>query len=80
MGAAGGIGQPLALLMKQSLFVSEITLYDIANAAGVAADLSHIETRPIVSGYTGPENLQAALSGSKVVLIPAGVPRKPGSV
>ncbi|KAM3185552.1 malate DEHYDROGENASE, NAD-dependent [Hymenolepis weldensis] len=78
LGAAGGIGQPLALLMKQSLFVSEITLYDIANAAGVAADLSHIETRPTVSGYTGPENLQAALSGSKVVLIPAGVPRKPG--
>lgn len=79
MGASGGIGQPLALLMKQSTFVSEIALYDIANAAGVAADLSHIETRPTVSGHTGPESLKAALTNSKVVLIPAGVPRKPGS-
>nr|CDS31859.1 malate dehydrogenase [Hymenolepis microstoma] len=78
LGASGGIGQPLALLMKHSLFVSEIALYDIANAVGVAADLSHIETRSTVSGHTGPENLQAALRDSKLVLIPAGVPRKPG--
>ncbi|KAM7541500.1 hypothetical protein Aperf_G00000044325 [Anoplocephala perfoliata] len=78
LGAAGGIGQPLALLMKQSLFVSEIALYDICNSAGVAADLSHIETRPLVGGFTGPESLPAALKGTKVVLIPAGVPRKPG--
>ncbi|EUB58090.1 Malate dehydrogenase [Echinococcus granulosus] len=78
LGASGGIGQPLALLMKQSLFVSEIALYDIANAAGVAADLSHIETRAKVTGHTGPDNLKAALDGAKVVIIPAGVPRKPG--
>ncbi|KAM3185555.1 hypothetical protein ACTXT7_006114 [Hymenolepis weldensis] len=76
--ANGGIGQPLALLMKKSLFVTELSLYDITNVAGVAADLSHIETRPKVIGYTGPENLKAALDGVKMVLIAAGVPRKPG--
>ena len=64
--------------MKQSMFVSEISLYDINNAAGIAADLSHIETRPKVAGFTGPETLKAALDGANVVLIPAGVPRKPG--
>ncbi|KAL5960544.1 Malate dehydrogenase mitochondrial, partial [Taenia solium] len=78
LGACGGIGQPLALLMKQSLFVSDIALYDVANTAGVAADLSHIETRAKVTGHTGPDNLKVALDGAKLVLIPAGVPRKPG--
>lgn len=80
LGSSGGIGQPLSLLMKQSLFVSELALYDIANAAGVAADISHIETRPVISGHTGPSELPAALTDAKVVLIPAGVPRKPGNL
>lgn len=80
LGASGGIGQPLSLLMKQSLHVSDLSLYDIANVAGVAADLSHIETKPVVSGHTGPSELPAALSGAKLVLIPAGVPRKPGKL
>lgn len=31
-----------------------------------------------VKGYMGDENLGAALEGSDVVIIPAGVPRKPG--
>ena len=66
--------------MKQSLFVSDLSLYDIANVVGVAADLSHIETRPVVSGHNGPSELANALSGANVVLIPAGVPRKPGKL
>ena len=31
-----------------------------------------------VNGYTGPEQLGAALSGCDLVVIPAGIPRKPG--
>lgn len=58
MGASGGIGQPLALLLKQSPLVSELSLYDIVNTPGVAADLSHIETRSKVTGYTGPNELE----------------------
>lgn len=78
LGAAGGIGQPMALLLKQSPLISRLSLYDIVGTPGVAADLSHIETRPQVTGHVGPEQLDEALQGSDVVVIPAGVPRKPG--
>jgi lactate/malate dehydrogenase, NAD binding domain len=30
VGAAGGIGQPLALLLKLSPFVTELSLFDVA--------------------------------------------------
>lgn len=38
-GAAGGIGQPLSLLLKQSNLITHLSLYDIVNTPGVAADL-----------------------------------------
>ena len=44
LGAAGGIGQPLSLLLKMNPMVTELALYDIANTPGVAADLSHCNT------------------------------------
>lgn len=44
---------------------------------GVAKDLSHIPTPVRVEGYAGPE-LDAALAGASLVLMPAGMPRKPG--
>lgn len=44
LGAGGGIGQPLSLLLKMSPLVSDLRLYDIANVKGVAADLSHCNT------------------------------------
>ncbi|XP_076761396.1 malate dehydrogenase 2 [Xylocopa sonorina] len=78
MGASGGIGQPLSLLMKQSPLVTELSLYDIVNTPGVAADLSHINTAAKVKGFTGPNELKDSLKGAQVVIIPAGVPRKPG--
>ena len=43
-GAAGGIGQPLALLLKASPLIGELSLYDIVGTEGVAADLSHIDS------------------------------------
>lgn len=45
LGAAGGIGQPLALLMKLNPLVSKLALYDIAGTPGVAADVGHINSR-----------------------------------
>jgi len=78
MGASGGIGQPMSLLLKQCPLISQLSLYDIVHTAGVAADLSHIETKAQVSGHVGPEQLEASLEGCEVVIIPAGVPRKPG--
>ncbi|KAI0033510.1 NAD-malate dehydrogenase [Vararia minispora EC-137] len=79
LGAAGGIGQPLALLLKTNALVTELGLYDIVNTPGVAADLSHIATPAKVEGYLPPDDgLAKTLKGADVVVIPAGVPRKPG--
>jgi len=78
LGAAGGIGQPLGLLLKMNPNVKELALFDIVNTPGVAADLSHISTPAKVTGYTGNDELGDCLKGCDVVLIPAGVPRKPG--
>jgi len=78
LGAAGGIGQPLSLLLKQSPLISHLALFDIAHTPGVAADLSHIETRAKVTGHIGDDQLADAVKDADVVLIPAGVPRKPG--
>ncbi len=169
LGAAGGIGQPLGLLLKMNKLVGELSLYDVAPVTpGVAKDLSHCNTpstvplrapapahtclscvRPAYTavspatmfgasdscnhaglgsctnaassllphalqrcmtscmaqpplvwrsvflqeddqsmllgrilqavGFTGPENLGKALEGADLVVIPAGVPRKPGA-
>ncbi|WP_417665781.1 malate dehydrogenase [Pseudidiomarina sp.] len=79
LGAAGGIGQALSLLLKTQLPAgSELALYDVAPVVpGVAVDLSHIPTAVSVAGY-GKDDLASALVGADIVLIPAGVPRKPG--
>lgn len=58
--------------------MSQLSLYDIVHTPGVAADLSHIDTPAKVEGFNGAENLETALAGADVVIIPAGVPRKPG--
>jgi len=79
LGAAGGIGQPLALLLKVNPLVTELRLFDIVNTPGVAADLSHIATPAKVEGNLPPDNgLAKTLKGADLVVIPAGVPRKPG--
>ena len=79
LGAAGGIGQALSLLLKTQLpNGTELSLYDIAPVTpGVAADLSHIPTDVKVTGYSG-EDPSPALVSADIVLISAGVSRKPG--
>ena len=79
LGAAGGIGQPLSLLLKLQLPAgSELSLYDVAPfTPGVAVDLSHIPTDVSVTGFVGDE-IEAAMQDADIVVIPAGVPRKPG--
>merc|ERR1711872_619428 len=51
---------------------------DIVHTPGVAADLSHCETRAVTTGFVGADQLEASLEGAEIVVIPAGVPRKPG--
>jgi len=87
-GGAGGIGQPLSLLMSMDPNVSELAVFDLSVAmvppAGVAADLSHIESRVSVSGHmmdvgqAAKDYMEKALKGCSLVLVPAGMPRKPG--
>ncbi|CUS25017.1 LAQU0S23e01156g1_1 [Lachancea quebecensis] len=97
LGAGGGIGQTLSLLLKTGLAPASvaqqrrvhIALYDVNRdaVAGAATDLSHIDT-PVSVSWHAPEPaggadpladpLQACLAGAQLVVIPAGVPRKPG--
>jgi len=79
LGAAGQIGTPLSLLCKASDLFTEIALYDIVHAPGIATDLNHIDTRAKVAGYL-PEGggLKKALKGADVVVVTAGIARKPG--
>ncbi|KWU41078.1 malate dehydrogenase, NAD-dependent [Rhodotorula sp. JG-1b] len=82
LGAAGGIGQPLALLLKTHPAIKELRLFDVVPVVkGVAQDISHVDTPAITTGHVKSddgEGLKAALVGCDLVVIPAGVPRKPG--
>lgn len=78
LGAAGGIGQPMSLLLKQLPLITHLSLYDIVNVVGVGADLSHMDTPARVTAHLGDKELLNALQGAQIVVIPAGVPRKPG--
>jgi len=87
-GGSGGIGQPLSLLLSMNSKVGEVSIIDIEGsmvpAKGVAADLSHLNTTVKVNGYAidpkkpAKDQLRDALTGCSVVMIPAGIPRKPG--
>jgi len=88
IGGAGGIGQPLSMFMALDPNVAELSVVDLSVAmvppAGVAADLGHLEKKSKVTGYVynigekAVDKLEDALTGCSVVLIPAGMPRKPG--
>jgi len=87
LGASGGIGQSLSLLCRLSDEINELSCYDIVGTPGVAADLSHIPTKANITGslpspkswpFKANDGLVSALTGADVVVIPAGVPRKPG--
>ncbi|KAL7691096.1 putative malate dehydrogenase, type 1, lactate dehydrogenase/glycoside hydrolase, family 4 [Plasmopara halstedii] len=78
LGAAGGIGQPLSLLLKDCDHIKHLSLFDVVNTPGVAADIGHVNTLARVTGHVGMEQAAEALGGADVVVIPAGVPRKPG--
>jgi malate dehydrogenase len=76
------------MLMAMNENVKELCVYDLdiamVPAEGVATDLSHIEKRAKVSHYTlskddkPADKLAECLTGCDLVLVPAGLPRKPG--
>lgn len=80
LGAAGGIGQPLALLlMLHCEYVHHLALYDLINSVrGVGLDLSHVDRQCKVTTHLGPDELAEAVRGAKVILVPAGLAQRPG--
>jgi malate dehydrogenase len=79
VGASGGIGQPLSLLLKLDQRVTDLSLYDVAPITpGVAADIGHVCSPAKVTGYIGQDQVHESLKDCDLVVIPAGVPRKPG--
>jgi malate dehydrogenase len=87
-GGSGGIGQPLSMLLAQDVNVKELCVFDLSIAmvppAGVAADLSHLDKKSSVKGYVMEvgkqpiDHLEECLTGCNLVMVPAGMPRKPG--
>lgn len=77
LGACGGIGQPLSLLLKMNPRVHELAMYDIQYPQGVASDLSHVPSPCAVQGF-GAGQIMEALKDAKIVVCAAGSPRKAG--
>ena len=61
-----GIGQPLSMLLKLNPAITQLSLFDIVNTPGVAADLSHIETKAKTVGHVGADQAEASLAGMEV--------------
>jgi len=88
VGGAGGIGQPLCMLLAMDPLVTELCVYDLTISAvpadGVAADISHINSQCRVTSCAVDKDAkavdvaEAALTNCNLVLVPAGMPRKPG--
>lgn len=69
----------LTEIRVQSDLFDEISLYDLVHVPGIATDLMHIDTRARVSGYLAEDSgLKKALTAADVVVVTAGIARKPG--
>lgn len=74
IGGNGGIGRHLALRLKLNKYVTDISLWDITDTKGVAADLSHIDTKAKVCPHSGDqESLIEAMKCTDLVVNTAGV-------
>lgn len=77
IGAASGLGPPLALLLRQSTLISELRLYDVSSVsvAGLASDLQHIDAPGTAIAYA---ELSDCLVDCDVVVVTAAVARSAG--
>jgi malate dehydrogenase len=77
---AGQIGGTIALLAAQRE-VGEIVLHDIAEGVPQGKALDIVQSTPLhglTARLRGTNDYASALSGADVVIVTAGVPRKPG--
>jgi malate dehydrogenase len=80
-GAAGGIGQPLSMLLKLSPLVGDIGVVDVVGTEGMAADLSHINISGAVIGnapVTDKSEVPAPFRDADILIVLAGRAQKPG--
>lgn len=73
----GGVGQPLALLLKHHDSVGELRLFNLSCNKGLVLDLSHINTRAKVVGFSGRQNLGQALENADIIIVTASTTQKP---
>lgn len=74
----GGVGKSLAHLLK--LYpggLTELRLCNRSDPEGVVEELNHIPTRLPVRGFKGINRLPLGLQGVDIVVLTAGVARKP---
>jgi len=77
---AGQIGGTLALLAAQRE-LGDVVLFDIVEGLPEGKALDLVEATPVLgvnAAITGTSDYAVALSGADVVIITAGIPRKPG--
>ncbi|XP_014488511.1 PREDICTED: malate dehydrogenase, mitochondrial-like [Dinoponera quadriceps] len=75
----GRVGKSLAHLLKMyPAGLTELRLCNRSDPEGVVEELNHIPTRLPVRGFKGTERLPLGLQGVDIVVLTAGVPRKPG--
>jgi len=68
----------LTFFVKSGLF-DQISLYDIVHVPGIATCLMHIDTKAKVIGYLPNDSgLRKALTDADIVVVTAGIARKPG--
>ena len=77
-GAAGGIGQPLSMLLKLSPSVGELGLVDLVGTDGIAADLSHVNAPGAVLGHPPLSAADDLIRGADILIVLAGKAQKPG--
>ena len=78
VGAAGGIGQPLSVLLKLCPLVGDLGLVDVVGTVGIAADLSHINTSGAVSGHEEASATPEPMRDADILVVLAGRAQKPG--
>uniref|UniRef100_A0A1A9X0Z8 Malate dehydrogenase, mitochondrial n=1 Tax=Glossina brevipalpis TaxID=37001 RepID=A0A1A9X0Z8_9MUSC len=75
IGASGGLGQCLSMLMKTNPRLKVLKMFDRRNNPAASIDVSHIDSCATVRYYVGNENLHKSLQCTDIVVITAGVAR-----
>jgi malate dehydrogenase len=77
VGAAGGIGQPLAMLLKLSPLVGDLGVVDVVGTEGIAADLSHLKPGAVL-GHPPTKDPPEPLRDADILVVLAGRAQRPG--